>query len=178
MKPPSCSKPKPTSIVPTRSSHSSSKAKVVQSAAPILPSCNYYGNHAHKASECNIHSEDLFCDYCGKEEHQKAICFAKFPEWKQFRLPRQNLPTSFVTPQPKAKAPQPSTQVFPTKGNSNKNVKKKEHNVDKRKVLQTHAIQVQTLQNEFESLKAQLANLKGKSSQLASHAQLVQSSRS
>ncbi len=40
-------------------------------------------------------------------------------------------------------------------------------------VLEVHVAQVQTLQNEFESLKAQLANLKGKSSQLASHAQLV-----
>ncbi len=45
-------------------------------------------------------------------------------------------------------------------------------------MLQAHAIQVQTLQNEFESLRAQLANLKGKSSQPASHAQLVQGSRS
>jgi len=45
-------------------------------------------------------------------------------------------------------------------------------------VLQAHAIQVQTLQNELESLRAQLANLKGKSSQPASHAQLVQGSRS
>ncbi len=51
-----------------------------------------------------------------------------------------------------------------TKGNSNKNSKKKEHNVNKREVLQAHAIQVQTLQNELESLRAQLANLKGKSS--------------
>jgi prefoldin subunit 5 len=41
-------------------------------------------------------------------------------------------------------------------------------------VLQAHAIQIQTLQNELESLRAQLANLKGKSSQLARHAQLVQ----
>ncbi len=41
-------------------------------------------------------------------------------------------------------------------------------------MLQAHAIQVQTLQNELESLRAQLANLKGKSSQPASHAQLVQ----
>ncbi len=45
-------------------------------------------------------------------------------------------------------------------------------------MLQAHAIQVQTLQNELESLRAQLANLKGKSSQLASHAQLVQGSGS
>jgi hypothetical protein len=67
---------------------------------------------------------------------------------------------------------------LPTKGNSNKNAKKKEHNADKREVLQTHAIQVQTLQNKLESLKAQLANLKGKSSQPAIHAQLVQGSRS
>jgi hypothetical protein len=54
---------------------------------------------------------------------------------------------------------------LPTKGTSNKNAKKKEHNADKREVLQAHAIQVQTLQNELESLRAQLANLKGKSSQ-------------
>jgi len=45
-------------------------------------------------------------------------------------------------------------------------------------VLQAHAIQVQILQNELESLRAQLANLKGKSSQPASHAQHVQGSGS
>ncbi len=55
---------------------------MVHSAAPILPSCNYYANPAHKASECNISFEDPFCDYCEKEEHQKVVCFAKFPEWK------------------------------------------------------------------------------------------------
>ncbi len=38
--------------------------------------------------------------------------------------------------------PQPSTQVFPTKGNFSKNAKKKEHNVDKREVFQAHATQV------------------------------------
>jgi hypothetical protein len=64
------------------------------------------------------------------------------------------LPTSSATLQPKAKALQPSTQAFPTKGNSSKNVKKKEHNVDKREVFQAHAAQVQTVQNELESLKA------------------------
>jgi len=41
-------------------------------------------------------------------------------------------------------------------------------------VLQAHAIQAQTLQNELESLRAQLDNLKGKSSQPANHAQPVQ----
>ncbi len=50
---------------------------------PILPSYNYRGNPPHKANECNIPSKDFFCDYCGNEGHQKAICFAKFPEWKQ-----------------------------------------------------------------------------------------------
>jgi hypothetical protein len=65
MRPPSCSRPQPTPVVPTRSSHSSSRAKAVHSATPILPSCNYCGNYAHKASECNIPSKDLFCDYCG-----------------------------------------------------------------------------------------------------------------
>jgi len=67
---------------------------------------------------------------------------------------------------------------LPTKGDSSKNAKKKEHNVDKREVLQAHGIQVQILQNEFESLRAQFANLKNNSSQLASHAQLVQGSGS
>jgi hypothetical protein len=69
--------------------------------------------------------------------------------------------TSSVAPQPKANALQPSAHVFPTKGNSSKNAKK-ENNVDKKEVLQTNVLQVQTFQNEFESLRA---NLKGKSSQ-------------
>jgi len=114
----------------------------MHSATPILPSCNYRGNPAHKANECNIPSEDLFCDYCGKEGHQEFVCFAKFLERKQLRLQRQNLLASSAIPQPKAKAPQPSTQALPTKGNSNKNAKKKEQNVNKREVLQAHAIQV------------------------------------
>ncbi len=45
-------------------------------------------------------------------------------------------------------------------------------------MLQAHAAQIQILQNELESLKAQFVNLKGKSSQLANHAQPIQGSRS
>jgi hypothetical protein len=45
-------------------------------------------------------------------------------------------------------------------------------------MLQAHVTQVQTLQNEFESLRAQLAKVKGKSSQPVSHAQPIQGSRS
>jgi hypothetical protein len=177
MRPPSCSRPQLPLATPTRSSHSS-RAKTMHLAAPILPSWNYCGNPTHKANECNIPSEDLFCDYYGKEGHQEVVCFAKFLEWKQLRLPWPNLLVFSAAPQPKAKAPQPSTQAFPTKGNSSKNVKKKEHNVDKREVLQAHAIQVQTLQNELESLRVQLANLKGKSSQPTSHAQPIHGSGS
>jgi hypothetical protein len=140
MKLPSRSRLQPSLVAPTKSSHSFSRAKTVHSTAPILPSCNYYGNHAYKASECNILFEDFFCDYCGKEGHHEAVCFSKFLERKQLRLPWRNLPASFVAPQPKAKAPQPSTQAFPTKGNLSKNVKKKEHNVDKREVFQAHAV--------------------------------------
>jgi prefoldin subunit 5 len=47
-------------------------------------------------------------------------------------------------------------------------LKRREHNAHKKEVLQAHAIEVQTLQNELESLKAQLVNLKSKSSQLVS----------
>jgi hypothetical protein len=142
MRPPSCSRPQPTPAAPTRSSHSSSKTKAVHSTTPILLSCNYCDNPAHKVNECNIPSEDLFCDYCGKEGHQEAVCFAKFPKQKQLRLQRQNLPASSAVPQPKAKASQSSTQALLTKGNSNKNAKKKEQNADKKEVLQAHAIQV------------------------------------
>jgi hypothetical protein len=110
----------------------------VHLATRIKLSYNYCDNPAHKVSECNIPSEDLFCDYCGKEGHQEVVCFAKFPKRKQLQLPWQNLPTFFVAPQPKVKAPQPSTQVFRTKGNSSKNVKKKEHNANKREVFQAH----------------------------------------
>jgi hypothetical protein len=99
----------------------------------------------------------------GKRDIMKLSILPCFKR-KQLQLPWQNLPTSSVAPQPKAKAFQPSTQAFPTKGNFGKNVKKKEHNVDKREVLQAHVAQVQTLQNEVESLRAQLAHLKGKSS--------------
>jgi hypothetical protein len=69
MRPPSRSRPQLPPTAPTRSTHSSSRTKAVHSATPIVPSCNYCGNLAHKASECNIPSEDLFCDYCGKEGH-------------------------------------------------------------------------------------------------------------
>ncbi len=79
MRPPSRSRPQPTLAVPTRSSHSSSRTKAMHSATPILLSCNYCGNPAQKASECNNPTEDLFCDYCGKEGHQEFVCFAKFP---------------------------------------------------------------------------------------------------
>jgi hypothetical protein len=76
MRLPSCSKPEVVPATLTKSSHSLSNAKAVHSAAPILPSCNYCGYLAHKPSECNNPSEDLFCDYCEKEGHQEAVCFA------------------------------------------------------------------------------------------------------
>jgi hypothetical protein len=98
MRPPSCSRPQPPQAAPTRSSHFSSRAKAVHLVAPILPSCNYCGNPTQKASECNIPFEDLFCDYCGKEGHQKVVYFAKFFKRNQLRLPRQNLLTSSAAP--------------------------------------------------------------------------------
>ncbi len=104
MKPPSRSRPHLPPVAPTRSSRSFSRAKTMHSAAPILPSCNYCSNPTHKDSKCNIPFEDFFCDYCGKEGHYEAVCFAKFSKRKQFWLPRQNLLTSFVALQPKAKA--------------------------------------------------------------------------
>jgi hypothetical protein len=83
IRPPSRSRPQPPPAAPTKSSHSSSRAKAMHLTAPILPYCNYCGNPTHKASECNIPSEDIFCDYCGKEGHQEVVCFAKFSKQKQ-----------------------------------------------------------------------------------------------
>jgi hypothetical protein len=60
VRPPSRSRPQPTPAPLTRSSHSSSRTKAVHSATLILSSCNYCGNPAHKANECNIFFEDLF----------------------------------------------------------------------------------------------------------------------
>jgi hypothetical protein len=83
MRLPSCSRPQPPLVVPTKSSHSCSRAKTIHSIAPILLSYNCCGNLTHKANECNIPSEDLFCDYCGKKGHHEIVCFANFSKHKQ-----------------------------------------------------------------------------------------------
>ncbi len=69
-------------------------------------------------------------------------------------------------------------KLSPPRVISNKNAKKKEHNVDKKELLRAHAALIQTLQNEFKSLRAQLTNLKGKFSQPTTHAQSIQGSGS
>jgi hypothetical protein len=109
MRPPSHSRlePPPTKLI--KSSFSSSRAKTKHSTAPILPFYNYCGNLAHKANECNIPSKDFFMIIVKKKDIMKLFIFAKFPRWEQLRLPWRNLPTFSATPQPKAKAPQPST---------------------------------------------------------------------
>ena len=178
MRPVSRARPQPPPATPTRASHTSSRTKSAHLAAPILPSCNYCGNPDHKAHECNIPSEELFCDFCGKEGHQEAVCFAKFPERKQLRQPRQNLQQPAAAPPPKGKAAQPSSQGILTKSNFSKGSKKKEYQAAKKEVLQAQATQVQSLQSEIEGLRAQLATLKGKSTQPATHAQPVQGSGS
>ncbi len=63
--------------MPTISSHSSSRAKAVHFVAPIFFSCNYYGNLAHKANECNILSKELFCDYCGERRTFGSYLFCQ-----------------------------------------------------------------------------------------------------
>jgi hypothetical protein len=65
-----------------------------------------------------------------------SYLFCQIPRTKVIPITITNLPTFSIAPQPKAKAPQPSTQAFPTKGNSNKNVKKKEDNANKSEVFQ------------------------------------------
>ncbi len=102
MRLPSHSRPQSLPATLTKSSHSCSRTKVVHLTAPILPSYNYCGNPTHKTNECNIPSKNLFCYYCGKEGHQEAVCFTKFPKRKQLQLPRQNLPACSVAPRPKA----------------------------------------------------------------------------
>jgi hypothetical protein len=71
--------------------------------------------------------------------------FWQVSETKTTPITAAKLTNIFGFLQPKAKALQPSIQAFPTKGNSNKNFKKKEHNFGKREVLQAHVAQIQNL---------------------------------
>jgi len=73
MRPPSCTRLQPPVVAPTRSSHSSSRAKAVHLAAPILPFYNYNGNPTHKASECNIPFDDFFVIIVGKRDIRKLF---------------------------------------------------------------------------------------------------------
>jgi hypothetical protein len=109
MRPPSHSRLEPPPVRLIRSSYSSSRAKTKHSTAPILPFYNYCGNLAHKANECNILSEDFLMIIVRKRDIRKLFVFAKFPKWEKLQLPWRNLPAFSTTPQPKAKAPQPST---------------------------------------------------------------------
>ncbi len=73
MRPLSRSRLQPPPTTPTKSSHSSSKAKVMHSATPILPSCNYCGNPAHKASECKFLLRISFVIIVGKRDIKKLF---------------------------------------------------------------------------------------------------------
>jgi hypothetical protein len=78
MRPPSRSRLQPTPAAPTRSPHSSSRTKTVHSATPILPSYNYCGNPAHKASECNIPSWISFVIIVGKRDIKNLFVLLSF----------------------------------------------------------------------------------------------------
>jgi hypothetical protein len=113
----------------------------------------------------------IYCGFCSKQGHVAAVCFAKFPDRKQLQLRAQ---------QPAA-APSKGHHVQPSisssasthKGSSNKKGKWKEQQGAKKEALQAQVTQVQLLQSEVEKLRAQLANLTGKSSQPAGHVQSV-----
>jgi hypothetical protein len=117
MRPPSCSRPHHPLVVLTRLSHSSSRAKAVHLAAPILHSYNYSSNRAHKASGGNIPSEDLFCDYCGKEGHQEGVCFAKFiPRTKAISITTAKFANIFHCPLTKNQSTSTFHSSFPHQG--------------------------------------------------------------
>ncbi len=116
MKPPSRSRPQPPPTALTKSSHSSSKAKAVHSATPILPSCNYYGNPTHKASECNILSEDFFCDYCGKEGHPGSCLFCQVPRTEVTLITTAKSANIFHCPSTKSQGTLAFHSGFPHQG--------------------------------------------------------------
>jgi hypothetical protein len=105
MKPSSRSRPEPPLTMPTKSSHSSSRTKAVHLATPILPFCNYYGNPFTKLMSATFLSRISLVIIVGKRDIRKLYVLPSFSKRKQLRSPWQNLPTSSVTPQPKAKAP-------------------------------------------------------------------------
>jgi hypothetical protein len=76
----------------------------------------------------------------GTRDIKKLFVLPSSQNGSNFDYHSKNLPASSRAPQRKTKAPQPSTQALPIKVNSSKNARKKEHNADKREVLQAHAI--------------------------------------
>ncbi len=116
----------------------------MHSAALVLLFCNYCGNPIHKANECNIPSEDFFCDYCGKEGFRKLFVLPS--SWNRnnsdynskiyqhFSLPLNQKPKHFNLP---LRFSPPMVILV--------SMLKKKHNVDKREVFQAHAIHNQTL---------------------------------
>jgi hypothetical protein len=73
MRPPSHSRPLLPPVAPTKSSYSSSRAKMVHLAAPILPSCNYCGNPAHKAMSATFLPKIFFVIIVGKRAIEKLF---------------------------------------------------------------------------------------------------------
>jgi hypothetical protein len=103
------------------------------------------------------------------------VCFVKFPDRKQLQQ-RAHQPTQQPAAAPsKGHVVQPSTSslISTHKGSSNKQGKWKDQEGAKKEALQAQVTQVQLLQSEVEQLRAQLANLTGKSSQPAGHVQSV-----
>jgi hypothetical protein len=73
MRPPSRSKPQPPLVAPTRSSHSSSRAKAMHSATPILPSYNYYGILPTNLVSATFLSRISFVIIVGKRDIKKLF---------------------------------------------------------------------------------------------------------
>ncbi len=114
MRPPSCLRLQPPPAAPTRSSHSSSRAKVLHSTPPILPSCNYYNNLTHKASE---HSFGGYLLWLLWERGTSGSClFCQVPETEIILIITTKSTNIFCCPSTKSQGTLALHSSFPHQG--------------------------------------------------------------
>jgi hypothetical protein len=161
---PSCSRPQPPPVTQPRSSHSSSRAKTVHSATPILPSCNYYAILPTKLMSATFLPRISFDIIVGKRDIKKLFVLPSFWNrsnsnyygkiYQHLPLPLNQKPRHLNLP----------FRRFPPRVILIRVLRRRSTMLIRGRCFKPMPLKFKLYKNEFESLKANLANLKGKSS--------------
>ncbi len=173
MKPPSRSMPQPPLAAQTQSSHSSSKVKTVHSIAPILPFYNYYGNFATKLMSATFLPRISFVIIVGKKDIRKLFVLPS--SWNGSNSDYHNKIYQHL-PLPLNQKPRHLSLpliLSPPRVNPVRMLRKRSTMLTRGRCFKPMPFKFKLYENELESLRAQFANIKSKSSQPVSHAQLV-----